>query len=156
MKKLLTAAALSVVALASMPVHAQQSVSGGFNVVINLAATCQIRTPSIADLTLAYTSFQTAATTATTNFNLRCTQSLPYTISLQSASATAGAGFGAQTAGTNTALPYTLAINNNSGTGTGLTEINHIITGTIAGGLSGTCATANCSDTIARTVFVNY
>ncbi len=135
MKKLLTAAALSVVALASMPVHAQQSVSGGFNVVINLAATCQIRTPSIADLTLAYTSFQTAATTATTNFNLRCTQSLPYTISLQSASATAGAGFGAQTAGTNTALPYTLAINNNSGTGTGLTEINHIITGTIAGGL---------------------
>ena len=155
MKKIALIAAMAAALASSFSAQAA-SVSGGFNVVVNLTSACEITTPSISALTLNYTSFQTTDATGTTNFDVRCTTSLPYTISLGSASGTDNAGFGAQTAGANTSLNYSLAVDGSGRTGTGLTAITHTITGTVANGQSGTCATATCSDTLAKTVFINY
>lgn len=156
MKKIALAAALGLAALVSSMGVQAASTSGGFNVDINLTSKCEITTGAIGAIALSYTSFQTTAATGTTNFDVRCTNTLPYTISLGAASVTASAGFGAQTASTTTGLAYSLSVSNATSAGTGLTAVNHVITGTIAAGLAGTCLLNTCTDSIAKTVYVNY
>lgn len=158
MKKLSLAIAAIMAALVSLSAQAV-SVSNTFNVTINLTALCTITTP--ANVALAYTSFQLAAVTGTTQTTLSCTTSLPYTLSLN----------GLPTAGVyskidaSTGLTYTLAFN-----GTGLSGADMTGTGTgvplpvtigvnIAGGQSGSCTTAGgvCNGTAqVQTLYVTY
>lgn len=154
MKKIALVAAMAAALVSSFSAHAA-SVNGGFNVEITLTSACEITTAP-GQITIGYTSFQGTNATGNTTFGVRCTTALPYTISLGSASGTDNAGFGPQTAGANTSLNYSLAVDGGGRTGTGLTAITHTITGTVASGQSGSCVTATCTDTLAKTVYINY
>ena len=59
------------------------------------------------------------------------------------------------TSGTIVGLNYTLALSQTSATGNGLVQ-SHSVNGSIAGGQSGTCATATCSGSETRTLTVSY
>ena len=88
MKKLSKIAAVAmfgIAALASNVVNAASPATGTFNVNINLTASCSIGT--IPDVTLAYTSFG-GAVSAPTTANVKCTNLLPYALSLSPAPAT--------------------------------------------------------------------
>lgn len=156
MKKIALIAALGLIGMGSAMA---QTATGNFNVQINLTSKCEINNTnsgaaSLPTLTLDYTSFQLSPASGTTNFDVRCTSGLPYRISLDAAGLE-GVGFGTQTAGTNTGLVYSLAIDGASRIADGNNR-QHTITGTIAAGLAGTCTGATCNDTIAKTVFINY
>ena len=86
------------------------------------------------------------ASTATGGaFGVRCTNTLPYTMSLDA------------TSGTVIGLAYTLGLSASSGTGAGLTGASYSVTGNMASGQSGDCATtAICSGTQARVLTVSY
>ena len=153
MKKLLIATTAALAAM-SAPVHALTA-TGTFNVVINLTSKCEINSTNaatgavISDLTFAYTSFQTTSSTASTGFNVRCTNSLPYSLALSGSSVT----------DTAVDLAYTLALSAATGTGNGADQA-FTVTGNMAAGQAGTCATATCSNTAAtnktKTLTVTY
>ena len=87
MKKLFLTALMSFAALVAAPAHAQTA-TGNFNVVITLTSSCSLNTPS--DGAMAYTSFAAGQSSATAaSINVRCTNNLPYTASLNGATATA-------------------------------------------------------------------
>ncbi len=90
-----------------------------------------------------YTSFSPTAQTASQNFEVRCSNSLPWSVSIPSAS------------GTLLGLNYTLVPSPASGTGTGADQVV-TVTGTIAAGQAGTCSTAICSGTNAHTILISY
>jgi len=99
------------------------------------------------NISLAYTSFQTTAATASTSFAVRCAINTSYTMALDA------------TSGTLVGLNYGLALSN-TGTivGTGLPQ-SASITATIAAGQSGTCNASNgstCSATATRTLTITY
>lgn len=157
MKKLLSIAALSLLTLSSLltaPLQAATA-SGQFNVVINLTSKCEINTTNAATgavidpLTFTYTSFQLAAATASTAFNVRCTNSLPYTMALSNSGVTDDV----------VNLAYTLALSAASGTGTGTNQA-FSVNGTMALGQAGTCATATCTNALAtnrtKTLTITY
>lgn len=108
---------------------------------INTSAVCNISTPP-GTITFNYTSFGPAINPAT-SFGATCTSGLPYTISLDS------------TSGTLLGLNYSLALSASSSTGTGLAQ-THTITGTMAAGQSGTCASGSCSATQVHTLLISY
>lgn len=119
-----------------------------FNVTTRLLDACSLRTPPT-NMTINYTSFDTTAGTGTDNFAVRCTNSTPYTLALDQTSVTDNA----------LNLVYTLALSANSGTGSGVDQ-SYTITGTMAAGQVGTCASANCNNNAAtnknRTLTVSY
>jgi spore coat protein U-like protein len=117
--------------------------TGTFAVSVITTNSCQLYSPP-GNITLNYTSFQVSPATATTTFGVRCTDALPYTMSLDAAS------------GTIVGLPYTLGLSAASGTGTGNLVQTYTITGTIAGGQAGTCSTGTCSGSQTRTLTVTY
>jgi spore coat protein U-like protein len=92
-------------------------------------------------LVINYTAFGPQQS-GTSDFQVRCTNGTPYTLSLDA------------TSGTILGLPYTLSVAG-GGTGTGLAQ-PITITGTIAAGLAGTCSGATCSATQTRTLTVSY
>ena len=151
MKKLILVIALGLAAIASVPAQAATA-TGNFNVTINLTSACQISTaPST--LTLAYTSFGAAPTPVTTPFAVQCTNTLPYTLSIGTATATM--------AGVN--LDYSLVIRNAADsadiTGSqtaGAAATNYVIKASMAGAQQGTCATATCNATASRTLTITY
>jgi spore coat protein U-like protein len=102
---------------------------------------CQI-TVAPGNVNFTYTSFQGAASNASTSYGVRCTLNFAYGMSLDA------------TSGTLLGLNYTLAVPATS-TGTGLTQ-THTINGSIAAGQSGTCATAVCNGTQTRTLTVSW
>lgn len=149
MKKLLSTAALSMLALSGLlsgPAQAATA-TANFNVLINLTSACQLSTPT--DLSFNYTSFQAAAASGTTTFNVKCTNTLPYALSLDLASVTDAA----------TNLAYTLALSGATAAGTGADQLI-TVTGTMALGQGGTCATATCNNSSSankqRTLTVTY
>lgn len=168
MKKIALIAALGLMGLGSA--MAQSTASGNFNVVINLTGKCEINSHNassgavISDLTMNYTSFQTAAATGTTDFNVRCTNNLPYSIDLNNTSATDNA----------VNLSYTLNLSSSSahssgtnGSLTGLTgngsNQTYYVHGTISSGQAGSCATftsGGCNNSSAtnrnRTITITY
>lgn len=156
MKKLLTAAALSLVALASLPVHAQQTAQSTFTVRVNLTGACLISLPAT-ELALAYTSFGAAASN-TLPFSVQCTNALPYSIGIS----TAAAGPYLSTYGlTLSGLPVTLNAPTGSFTGQATSATaggrNHAITASIAAGLPGTCvggATNNVCTEVSATQYL--
>ena len=131
MKKLILASALGLATLASMPVHALTA-SGAFDVTVNLFPKCEFTTAPSA-LALNYVSFQTSASTNTMGVVLRCTNSLPYGLSIAAAT------------GTLVGLNYSLAVPA-TGTGSGANQSVNV-TGTIAANQSGTCAADNSGTT---------
>lgn len=170
MKKLALIAAASFAALVSSMNAYSATAEGNFNVVINLTGKCEINSTNaatgavISDLTMNYTSFQTTAATGSTNFNVRCTNNLPYSVALNTGGDTDDA----------VNLPYTLNLSTASahtpGTTTSLTGLTgnasnqtYYVHGTIASGLAGNCATftaGGCNNSTAtnraRTVTITY
>ena len=119
------------------------SVTGNFNVTVNLTSACQI-TSGPADVAFTYTSFQAAAATATGGgFTVQCTNTLPYTMSLDA------------TSGTVSGLNYTLALSAASGSGNGAAQ-SYSVTGSMVAGQGGTCGLASCSGTQGRVLTVTY
>ena len=118
-----------------------------FPVQIYVNTSCQINSPT--DLTFNYSSFRVTALTATSTFNVKCTNALPYALSLDLTSVTDAA----------INLAYTLALSATSGTGTGANQAV-TVTGTMVAGQSGTCATAVCTNAASankqRTVTVTF
>lgn len=152
MKKLLSLVALVLASIATLPVQAATA-TGGFNVTIDLTSACRITTaPSTIALT--YTSFQAAAATpATTGFGVQCTNTLPYSMDIGTATSTM--------AGVN--LDYTLAIRNSGDTAdvtgsqtAGAAATSYVIKATMAAGQQGTCALGTCNATAARTLTISY
>ncbi len=137
MKKLaLGLLATAAVAAALVPLAANAAtVPAGFNVTVSLTSSCSVTTAPT-DVAFTYTSFQAAAATATGGaFAVRCTNSLPYSLTLDAAS------------GSVIGLAYTLSLSAASATGNGLAQ-NFSIGGGMISGQSGTCATtAACTGT---------
>lgn len=116
--------------------------TASFNVTVITTANCQFSTfPQ--SLNFAYTSFQAPPVSANTLFGVQCTTALPYTLSFDAVSNVL------------LGLTYTLALSASSATGNG-TPQSFTVTGTIAGGQAGTCATANCSASQTRTLTITY
>lgn len=113
-----------------------------FNVSVITTPTCTLTSPP-GNVNLVYTSFQAGAASASTTFGVKCTTNLAYTMTLDAS------------AGTLVGLSYALALSQGSGTGTGVAQ-TYSITGSIAGGQGGTCATAVCSATAIRTLTISY
>jgi spore coat protein U-like protein len=113
-----------------------------FNVAVITIPTCTLASPP-GTVSFNYTSFQAGAAAASTSFGVSCTTALAYTMALDA------------TSGTLLGLPYSLSLSQSAGTGTGTTQ-TYSINGSIAGGLSGTCATAVCSASDVRTLTITY
>lgn len=95
------------------------------------------------DINFAYTSFSTTAQTSSQTFSLRCSNTLPWSLSVTPASSTL------------LGLNYNLSLSPTSGTGTGLNQ-TATLTGTIPAGQAGTCSTAVCTGTNMHTVTITY
>lgn len=119
-----------------------------FDVTTSLQDACSLTTPPT-PMTINYTSFAGSAS-GTSNFAVRCTNTTPYTVVLDQTSVTDNA----------LNLAYTLALSPNSnGTGSGAAQ-SYTITGTMAAGQVGSCASASCTNNTAtnktRTLTVSY
>lgn len=128
MKKLLLVAALGIAGVVANSAHALTA-TGAFDVTVNLFPKCEFSTAPTA-LTLNYVSFQTSASSNTMAFGVRCTNTLPYALSITGS-----------TGGTLAGLAYTLAVPA-TGTGSGSAQSLNV-TGTIAANQGGTCAQDN-------------
>jgi hypothetical protein len=148
MKKLLSIACLGLAGIAATSSHATTA-TNTFNVSIALTSVCEITTvPTAASFT--YSSFQASAATFTDAIIMRCTNTLPISsVALDQTSVTDSA----------TNLAYTLALGTVPSAGTGAAQ-SIAITGTMAAGQAGTCATASCTNTSSsnkqRTITVTY
>lgn len=158
MKKL--AAMMLVAGMIGSGAAQAQSTSGQFNVNITLTSTCTLS--AISDLAFSYTSFQGAAAAATGGgYTVSCTNSLPYTFGLQAGTGAATPPGAATLAVTDNAvnLSYQLGLSAAGGSGNGAAQA-YSVTGTMAAGQAGTCASASCSNAAAtnkrHTLIVNY
>lgn len=141
MKKL-SALIATVLAAASFSAEAATA-SQNFNVTVNLTSACSI-TAGPTDVAFTYTSFQAAAASSTGGaFSVKCTNLLPYTLSLDS------------TTGTVIGLNYSLALSAAGGTGNGNAQA-YSVNGTMAAAQSGNCAAATCSGSQVRQLTVTY
>jgi spore coat protein U-like protein len=117
--------------------------TSAFPVQVNVNATCQLTTAP-GDLTFTYSSFQLTPASAITPFAVQCTLNLPYTMTLD------------QTSGTMLGLTYNLSLSApppylGSGTPQGYT-----ISGSVPANQAGTCGGAVCSATQMRTLTIAY
>jgi hypothetical protein len=143
MKNLLkTLAAATTFAVASMGASAASPATSTFKVTVNLTPTCSVSTP--ADVVLAYTSFGPAVNQST-NFNVKCTNTLPYTVGV------------AATSGTIAGIAYTVGLTppSGGGVGTGLDQ-NYIVPVSAIAGQAGTCSAASCTGFNTHTVTVTF
>lgn len=133
---LVAAALLGIAALATPPAHALTA-TDEFSVTVNLYPKCEFVSAPVA-LALNYVSFQTTVSENDMSFSLKCTNTLPYTLSI-------GGNQGAS--GTLVGLNYTLATRfggaaATTGVGNGA-EQTWAVRGTIAANQGGTCAQDN-------------
>ena len=143
MNKRLALAVAFASSFAALPAAQAATATGNFNVTVNLTSKCEV-VSAPTDVAFTYTSFQAAAATATGGaFTVRCTNTLPYTMSLDAA------------AGTVSGLNYTLSLSAASGTGNGAGQ-NYSVNGSMVSGQGGTCALGSCSGTDARVLTVTY
>jgi spore coat protein U-like protein len=149
MKKILLplVAASTILAAASAGAVGTNTITTpSFNVTVNLTSACTITTP--AAVAFNYTSLQTSPASPTAGsgaFSVTCTNSLPYTLALNSTSGTFA------TVGLN----YTLSLSAAGGTGNGSAQ-SYSVGGSIAANQSGNCAVASCSDTATHTLTITY
>ena len=140
-KRLATAAA--VASMFAIPAAYAGTATGNFNVTVNLTSKCEI-SAGPTDVAFTYTSFQAAAATSTGGaYTVRCTNTLPYTMSLDA------------TSGTVVGLNYTLSLSAAAGTGNGAGQ-NYTINGSMVSGQGGTCALGSCAGTDARVLTITY
>ena len=141
-KRILLAVAVASM-FAAIPAAHAGTATGNFNVTVNLTSKCEI-TAGPADVAFTYTSFQTTAATGTGGaYSVRCTNTLPYSMSLDA------------TSGTVSGLGYSLGLSAATATGNGAAQ-SFGVTGSMVSGQAGTCATASCSGTDARVLTVTY
>ena len=141
MKKLSKIAAVAMFGIAALASNVANagSASGSFNVNINLTSSCSIG--AIADVTLAYTSFQPGIASVATSANVTCTNLLPYTLSLSTPIAS----------DPTVAIAYTTAFTNTPPTaGTGAAQAVGITVSAV-NGQAGTCSTPGGACTNAAT-----
>ena len=119
----------------------QSTATGTFRVTINTPPVCTVTTAP-GTVAFTYVSFGAAAN-ASTSYGVTCTLALPYTMALDA------------TSGTIVGITYTLSLSKPSSTGSGIQQTFQI-NGNIAAGQSGTCASATCSGTQARTLTITY
>jgi len=148
MKGLRNIIAVGLISLFAMATANATVATGTFNVSVNLTSVCQISTVPTAAFT--YTSFQATAATFASSFNILCTNTLPISsITLDSTSVTDA----------DTNLAYTLSLGTLPTAGTGVAQ-SVAITGSMAAGQAGTCATATCSNASSankqRTLTITY
>jgi spore coat protein U-like protein len=116
----------------------------------------------VTPVSFTYTSLQGGAQAGTGgNFNVTCTNTLPYTLGLQAGNG-AAVPPGASTITVTdaaVALQYQLGLSAAGGTGNGVAQAFNV-TGTMAANQSGTCATASCSNAASgnkvQTLILNY
>ncbi len=158
MKKFSLASAMLCTAFASASAQAV-NLPAQFPVNITLTSACLVTTAPGA-VSFAYSSLQAGPAVATgTTVGVACTNTLPYTVSLAAAP---GNGYNVTDAKTN--LAYTLTLNGAAAdlTGQSGTGIAQTITigGTMAGGQSGTCAAATCTNAgsanLTQTLTITY
>jgi spore coat protein U-like protein len=114
-----------------------------FTPVVSKPSHCYFSLPP-STLNMNYTAFSTTAQTGSTSFGVSCTATTTYTMAL---SATSGVLLG---------LNYTLALSaTGTQTGNGFQQ-SYNVTGNIAAGQAGTCATGSCTGTQARTITITY
>ena len=137
MKKILLVTALAAAGLIAGNAHALTSITGTFNVNINLTSRCLLTAP--ADLAFTYTSFQAAAAAATGGaYSVQCTKDLPYTMSLDQTTVTDAA----------VGLQYTVTVPA-TGTGSGVAQ-NLNVSGNITANQGGTCSVATCDNSLSN------
>ena len=161
MKKTFRTAALAMTLglVACMPAAFAATATGTFTVSLTLTPKCEI-TGAIGNLNVSYTSWQGAASTGSTSFNMRCTTNLAYTVALDNS--------GSYTDPT-TSLDYTLKLSANSaapavgdtasmsGTGNGATAETFYVHANLASGQTGTCNSLTaCTATNTRTLTITY
>ena len=151
MKKLAFVAALALTAMITAPTQAATA-TGNFDVTIALTSACIYAKTS--DVAFLYTSFQSTAAAQTTSggFTVRCTNTLPYTMALDTAGSYTDQA---------TNLAYTLALSAAGAIGNGLAQ-TFSVTGSIAAGQAGTCAVLGgaCTNSLStnkqRTLTITY
>ncbi len=172
MKRILLATALGLAGLVLGSAHAAvgASAAGAFDVKITLTPKCEINAHNaatgavVSDLNLSYTSFQTTDATGSTNFAVRCTTSLPYSVGISNATQTDSVLNLAYTLNLTTSATYASGTTASiaSQVGTGLTTQSYYVHGTIASGQTGTCVgtTGSCTNAAApdktHTVTISY
>ena len=114
-----------------------------FGMAFAVAAKCSLSsTPG--DVNFNYTSFQTAASLASTSFAVTCVDNTSYTMALDANS------------GTLLGLTYTLSLSKSgTQTGNGFSQ-SASIQGSMPAGQSGTCNGAACQGSEARTLTIRY
>ena len=91
-----------------------------------------------------YTAFAPVAQTASTSFDLRCSNGLPWSVSVSPDSATLQG------------LRYSIAASPDSGVGNGNSGQTVTLNGSMPAGQAGTCPAASCSAQQAHTVMITY
>jgi len=134
--------------------------SGQFNVNVTLNSTCSLSAVTAIDFT--YTSFQGGVANGTAGgFTVTCTNSLPYTFGLQTGTGAATPPGAATITVTDNAvnLQYVLGTSAVGGAGSGIAQ-SYNVTGTMAAGQGGTCASGSCTNVAAtnktQTLILNY
>lgn len=159
--------ALVVAALAVGPSHviaATTATSNTFTFTVNLTATCTFDV-STAGFTVNYTSFDVAPTVSDTDFTVRCTNQLPYTLSLDGL--TSANGTYTPFSGPNTGITHTLTVKTGANvalpsttnqTGSGSAATYHLgatvnLSGASCAGPNGS---AVCSDATTHTIVASF
>ena len=156
--------ALVVAALAVGPsqVVATTTTSNTISFTVNLTATCTFDV-SNASFTVNYTSFAATPTISDTNFDVRCTNQLPYTLSLTGG--TESSGVYTTAAGTNTGIAHTITVKTPGGatlpsttgrTGTGLAETYHLGATVDLSGEKCTTSGGSCQDITSHTIVASF
>lgn len=111
-------------------------------VSIDVQSICQFSTVP-PDINFTYTSFSAAAQAGASNFAIRCTNTVPYTLALDT-----GTGVVA-------GLNYTLVLSSTAATGTGVAQAR-VVNATMPANQAGTCNAASCAAQQAHTITVSY
>ncbi|HEY5993031.1 MAG TPA: hypothetical protein VIU46_00355, partial [Gallionellaceae bacterium] len=129
-----------LIGLNSLSAQAATVNSAPFNVTINLTSTCTFTAPT--NVVFNYTSFSATVVNATAStFNVTCTNTLPYTVSLLTSPTLLAPAFPVTDSAVGLAYSLAIAAPAGGGTGTGLAQA-YQVTGTMAAGQAGNCATA--------------
>ncbi len=144
MNKLSKIAAATLICIAALnpTITNAATATGTFDVTVNLTPTCIVTVGENVNLT--YTSFQTTASTGTSIALVKCTHSLPYSLSMSGPTTVSG-------------ITFTSVIGeSDDGAGSG-TNLPFQVTITAAAGQSGICSSnTGCTGTVAQTIVVTY
>ena len=143
------------------PAAVAADASGTFNVNVTLTPKCEIfnesgATSAIGNLAMAYTSFQTSASTGSTSFKVRCTNTQGYSLALDSANVTDGSTGLAYTLNLSTSATHSATANATltSLSGNGTAGQTYHVHGNIAANQDGTVTAGAANNT--RTLTITY